>query len=147
MQLTQTLVAALMAASSAVAAPAPATKSMKASGAEWTIEKMKRVCASDDSSCTWTFGINPHTGTTTECKYVVTQAHASRANPGAPGNCGDYTITSGWSGQFGEGQGFTTLSVVDNKNRLIVWTAYRDVQVQEGKVVEPDQSYPAQKLP
>ncbi|KAJ6441452.1 protein family CysZ [Purpureocillium lavendulum] len=149
MQLTQTIVTALLAASSALASPTPATtKSMKAATADWTIEKMQRKCAGDDSSCTWTFGINPHDGkATTQCKYVVSGPHASRANPGGPGNCGDYTITSGWSGQFGEGNGFTTLSVVDNKKRQIAWPAYRDVQVQEGKVVDPDQSYPVQSLP
>ncbi|UNI16604.1 hypothetical protein JDV02_003031 [Purpureocillium takamizusanense] len=149
MQLTQILAAATtLMASSALAAPAPASKSMMASGAQWTIEGMKRECASDDSSCTWKFGINPHDGkAATQCEYVVKQAHASRANPAGPSNCGDYTITSGWSGQFGEGNGFTTLSVVDNKKRLITWPAYTDKQVQDGKVVEPDQSYTPQNLP
>ncbi|GKU14751.1 unnamed protein product [Fusarium langsethiae] len=65
---------------------------------------------------------------------------------GGPVKCGDYTVTSGWSGQFGPGNGFTTFSVVSSK-RQIVWPAYTDKQVQGGKVVKPDQSYTPANLP
>jgi hypothetical protein len=146
MQLTQILVTALFAASAAFAAPTANEKSMMAAGPQWIIENMKRVCNNDNSSCTWTFGVNAGSGAATGCTYVVKGSPASRAS-GGPSNCGDYTITSGWSGQFGEGNGFTTLSVVDNKKRQIVWPAYTDKQLQGGKVVMPDQSYAPASLP
>ncbi|KJZ72684.1 hypothetical protein HIM_07876 [Hirsutella minnesotensis 3608] len=148
MHFTQTLIAALAAASSAVAAPAePAAKSMMAPAPQWTIEKLQRVCDKGDQQCTWTFGINTHVdkAPATACKLEVKGPGASRAK-GGPARCGDYTVTSGWSGQFGEGKGFTTLSVVDNKKRLIVWPAYNDNQVKDGKPVQPDQSYAPQTI-
>ncbi|KYK57359.1 hypothetical protein DCS_04368 [Drechmeria coniospora] len=147
MQLTQTLVATLMAASTAFAAPTGQGEVMAraANGAQWTIRDLRRVCAQDDSSCTWTFGIDARDGTaTTGCKYVVAAAHASRAN-GGPATCGDYTITSGWSGQFGEGNGFTTFSVI-NKKKQIAWPAYTDKSVQTGGVVKPDLSFDVKVL-
>lgn len=148
MQLTNTLVASLVAASAAVAAPAPGEVSMMAAVPKWTIENMKRVCDKADKLCTWTFGINTHQGPTTACKHAVQATNgvgASRSN-GGPLTCGRYTVTSGWSGQFGEGRGFTTLSVVDYEKRLITFPAYTDNQVNKGNV-KPDQSYAPQNLP
>ncbi|KAH8692764.1 hypothetical protein BGW36DRAFT_27208 [Talaromyces proteolyticus] len=145
MQFTQILVL-LAASSTAFAAPVASTKSMMAASAEWTIQSMKRVCATDNSSCTWTFGIYDGVDAATACTYVVTADNASEAN-GGPSNCGVYTVTSGWSGQFGEGNGFTTLSVVDNNKREIVWPAYTDKQLESGNVVTPDQSYAPAALP
>lgn len=142
MQLTQLLLATLCAAPAVLAAPV----SMMANSPEWTIQSMKRVCAADDSSCTWTFGIYPGSGDATACKLVVTANTASQAN-GGPASCGDYTVTSGWSGQFGPGNGFTTLSVVNNKSRQIIWPAYTDKQLAGGNVVTPDQSYAPAALP
>ena len=66
---------------------------------------------------------------------------------GGPVNCGAYTITSGWSDQFGPENGFTTLSVVKEETREIVWPAYTDKQGDGGEVVVPDQSYTPQVLP
>jgi hypothetical protein len=145
MQFSQLLLATIFAAPAVLAAPV-AGVSMMAAGPEWTIESMKRVCAANDSSCTWTFGIYPGSGSASSCTYVVTANTASQAN-GGPSNCGDYTITSGWSGQFGPGNGFTTLSVVNNLSRQIIWPAYTDNQLAGGKVVTPDQSYAPAALP
>ncbi|EQK98356.1 small secreted protein [Ophiocordyceps sinensis CO18] len=120
-----------------------------AAAPEWTIEKLSRACIKHDELCTWTFAINNRQSAVTPCKHVVKatkDARASRAN-GGPSTCGDYTVTSGWSGQFGEGKGFTTLAVVDNKKRQIVFPAYTDNQVKGGEVVQPDQSYSPQNLP
>ena len=58
---------------------------------------------------------------------------------------GPFTVGSGWSGQFGPGNGFTTFSVV--RGGLIAYPAYRDVQLANGKSVRPDQSYTPQNLP
>lgn len=134
-------------AATGLAAPAPETKSM-ATANTWTIESMKRVCNKEDTSCDWSFGINAG-GAKTSCKYTVKKQGSTRASrsPQKGAKCGDYTVTSGWSGQFGEGQGFTTLSVVNNPKRLIAWPAYTDKQLAGGKVVKPNQSYPVQALP
>ena len=137
-------------AGSAIAAPAPAAevKSMAAQ-ATWTVEDMKRVCDKSDTSCTWTFGVNAGSAGKNTCTFTVKKSGnvvASRA-PNKGSKCGPYTITSGWSGQFGEGQGFTTLSVVNQGKKQIAWPAYTDKQLAGGKVVKPNQSYPVQALP
>lgn len=109
---------------------------------------MKRTCNNDDSSCAWSFTINAG-GAKQACSYNVKKdgkTPASRS-PQKGVNCGDYTVTSGWSGQFGPGNGFTTLSVVNNPKKLIAWPAYTGKQLVNGKVVTPDQSYPVQHLP
>ncbi|KAL2869116.1 uncharacterized protein BJX67DRAFT_379592 [Aspergillus lucknowensis] len=131
--------------SPALAAPTPA-KSMMVANTEWTIENMKRVCNDDDTECTWTFGINTGSGNATDCTYVVEGRPASEAN-GGPSECTPYTITSGWSDQFGPENGFTTLSVVNEETRQIIWPAYTDVQLDGGEVVTPDQSYAPAALP
>ncbi|KAJ5463691.1 hypothetical protein N7475_008635 [Penicillium sp. IBT 31633x] len=148
MQLTQLLVATGLLATSAFAAPAASGKSMMAAGPQWTIQNAKRVCTAEDTACTWTFGIYPGTGDATPCSFTVkgNPKGAARAN-GGPATCGGYTVTSGWSGQFGEGNGFTTLSVVENESRQIIWPAYTDKQLAGGKVVKPDQSYAPAALP
>ncbi|KAF4592245.1 hypothetical protein GQ602_002544 [Ophiocordyceps camponoti-floridani] len=145
MQLTSTLLASLLAATTAVAAPA---KSMMAATPQWTIERMKRVCNENNTQCTWTFKIDTHEIKKTDCTLTVNataNVRASRAE-GKPTTCGVFTVTSGWSGQFGEGQGFTVLSVVDKNKRLIIWPSYTDVQLKNGVVVEPDQSYGPQSV-
>ncbi|KOS47071.1 hypothetical protein ACN38_g1926 [Penicillium nordicum] len=147
MQLTQLILTTGLLASSAFAAPADtSSKSMMADSPQWTLQDTKRVCNTKDTSCTWTFGIYPGGGDATPCTYVVEGSPASRAN-GGPVTCGGFTVTSGWSGQFGEESGFTTLSVVDNASRQIVWPAYTDKQLASGKVVKPDQSYAPAALP
>ncbi|KAL4918338.1 hypothetical protein BDW62DRAFT_181760 [Aspergillus aurantiobrunneus] len=146
--LSHAILAALsISAAPALAAPAPTgpSKSMMVTNTQWTIESLQRDCNEDDTSCTWTFGINPGADTT-DCTYVVEGSPASQAN-GGPVDCGVYTITSGWSDQFGPDNGFTTLSVVNRDTRQIVWPAYTDRQVAGGEVVVPDQSYTPQVLP
>ncbi|KAK2606427.1 hypothetical protein QQS21_003120 [Conoideocrella luteorostrata] len=148
MKTTQTILATLLAASSVFAAPARTVQGADilktkadvqaqfapAPVPKWTIEGMQRSCASDDSSCTWNFRINTHVASETVVSYVVNGPGASRAN-GGPSNFGDFTVTSNWSGQFGDGQGFTTFSTVDNKDGLIAFPAYTDAEVQSGGVV------------
>lgn len=58
--------------------------------------------------------------------------------------CGKFTVSSAWSGQFGAGNGFTTLAVTDDES--IVFPAYTDKQVVNGVAVSPDQSYAPQDL-
>jgi len=142
-------------ASSAMAAPADVDArgtpvvSMTAA-AVWTVEGMKRTCDKPDNHCAWSFTINNNAGSRQGCSYTVKRQNsktpASRS-PQTGAHCGVYTVTSGWSGQFGEGNGFTTLSVVNNKDRTIAWPAYTDKQLQNGKVVTPNQSYAVQNLP
>ncbi|KAJ5503242.1 hypothetical protein N7463_006116 [Penicillium fimorum] len=147
MQLTQLLIATGLFASSAFAAPADtSSKSMMAAGPQWALQDTKRVCNPEDTSCTWTFGIYPGAGDATPCTYVVEGAPASHAN-GGPATCGGYTVTSGWSDQFGAENGFTTLSIVNNESRQIIWPAYTDKQVAAGEVVKPDQCYAPAALP
>ncbi|KAI1262279.1 hypothetical protein F5Y18DRAFT_155052 [Xylariaceae sp. FL1019] len=123
---------------------------------EWTLQGLYRVCDSEDTSCTWTFRINTNEAgvDVTPCLYVVyslmngtnSTIPASQAD-GGPTTCGAFNITSGWSDQFGADQGFTTLSVVDYVNMLIVWAGYTDAIVANEALVSPDLSFPVQMLP
>ncbi|KAI1381566.1 hypothetical protein F4677DRAFT_460635 [Hypoxylon crocopeplum] len=147
MQLTTTLLTtALLSATTALAAPLS-----MAVAAEWTIETLSRVCDDADTTCLWTFGID--TGAAelapTAANYTVNATDAAPASRaiGGPQLFGNYTVTSTWSGQFGDGEGFTTLSVIDYAQGLIVYPAYKDTQLLNGEVVTPDQSYPVQSLP
>lgn len=147
MQFTTLLVSALVSATgmAAPSQPRAGAVSMMAEASTWTITSLSRTCNAADTSCTWTFGINNGTATT-PCTEVVTGTPASQTN-GGPATCGPYTVTSGWSGQFGAGNGFTTLAVVNYPAGLIVYPAYTDKQVSTGAVVTPDQSYTPQALP
>ncbi|KAL2820651.1 hypothetical protein BJX63DRAFT_379831 [Aspergillus granulosus] len=143
MQLTiaNILLATLACTGTTLAAPAPsAAKSMMVANEQWTIESLKRVCNEADTECTWTFRINAGSGPT-DCTFVVEGSPASQGRNDNPTPCGDYTVTSGWSGQFGPDAGFTTLSVVNQATRQIIWPAYTDQQLEGGEVVTPDQSY------
>ncbi|KAI8961109.1 hypothetical protein F5Y11DRAFT_348862 [Daldinia sp. FL1419] len=124
--------------------------SMAADAAQWTITGLSRTCDAGDTVCDWTFGIdNGSSSNATAVKYTVkasASAPASRA-PAGPVTVANFTITSSWSGQFGDDNGFTTFSVVDNAKRQIVYPSYTDAQLKNGEVVKPDQSYPVQVLP
>ncbi|KAI1780445.1 hypothetical protein F4818DRAFT_435651 [Hypoxylon cercidicola] len=147
MQLKTTILA-LSAAGLALAAPL----SMAADAAEWTIAGLSRTCDDADTSCVWTFavdtaeeGVEP----TPVANYTVNASDAAVASQaiGGPQVFGNFTVTSTWSGQFGDGEGFTTLSVIDFARNLIVYPAYKDTQLPNGEVVTPDQSYPVQNIP
>jgi hypothetical protein len=151
------IVAALSA--TALAAPAPeievrqdgAVNMMATAAPQWTITNMKRVCVrallpsqllviltaiQGSGVCTWTFGID-NTVKNTPCTFKVKGSPATQTD--SSGNvCGGYTVSSGWSGQFGAGNGFTTLAVVDNAKKQIIYPAYTDKQLASGKVVKPD---------
>lgn len=137
MQISQLLLAAGLFASSIFAAPVTSS--------DWTIQDMKRVCNGENTSCTWTFGINSGSDTT-DCTYIVEANDASHAN-GGPSTCDTYTVSSGWSGQFDPTNGFTTLSVANDEAGQIIWPAYTDEQLAGGNVVKPDQSYTPTALP
>ncbi|KAI1364521.1 surface protein 1 [Xylaria arbuscula] len=141
----QTLLFTLFSTTTALAA----TLSTSAD-AEWTLESLVRVCDSADDACTWAFGINTNEEgvNVTDCSYTVggtETAPASQSN-GGPTECGVFTITSGWSGQFGDGEGFTVLSVVDYDKKLIAYAGYTDKMVTNGTTVDPDLSFPVQTL-
>ncbi|GKT49670.1 uncharacterized protein ColSpa_09851 [Colletotrichum spaethianum] len=146
MQITNILFSALAAAAAVSGSPVAKreVKSMMAAGVvEWTIESFVRTCNAENTSCDYSFTIDTHITAPTACKFTTTGSPASRAASNA--KCGAYTVTSGWSGQFGEDAGFTTFSVTDQK--LIVWPAYTDKQLVNGQVVSPDQAYAPQNLP
>lgn len=137
MQVSQFLLATGLFASSILAAPI--------TSADWTILDMKRVCNGENTSCTWTFGIDSGLDIT-DCTFIVEATDASHAN-GGPSTCGAYTVSSGWSGEFDPTNGFTTLSVANEEIGQIIWPAYTDEQLADGNVVKPDQSYPPTAFP
>ncbi|KAL4803360.1 hypothetical protein BDV18DRAFT_144639 [Aspergillus unguis] len=130
-----TLLLALGVASTALAAPT--TKSTRQADS-WTITSLSRTCDDADTTCTWTFGIDNGVDNT-PCTFDTTGSPASQAD-GGPATCGVYTVTSSWSGQYGEDNGFTTLAVVDYDAGLLVWPGYSDADLAGGEVVA-DQTY------
>ncbi|SMR54943.1 unnamed protein product [Zymoseptoria tritici ST99CH_3D1] len=148
MQFSTTVLAILATAGTSFAAPAPVPDvavSKMVSNAQWTIRDFKRQCA--NGSCSFTYAID-NGATVTGCAYSVAANGGKSADQTDYSNikCGDYTIGSGWSGQFGPGNGFTTLSVVDS-SRKIIYPSYSDAAIANAGngPVKPDQSYtPAQ---
>lgn len=137
------------AASTALAAPAVDSRaesvSAMAEAPQWIIKKFTRTCNGNDSSCKVSFKIDTQLAPATDCSYTAT------GNPASQGSidgvvCGPYRVSSGWSGVFGPGNGFTTWSVVDTSKRLITWPSYADHELTNGKAVTPDKSYAPQKL-
>ncbi|KAI0133725.1 hypothetical protein BJ170DRAFT_678657 [Xylariales sp. AK1849] len=145
MHVTTRFLAALLPVT-ALAAPATSSQIIpRLAEPDWTITSVKRSCNAADTSCVWSFGINTHLSSATPCVFSITGSTASRAaNNGH--TCGAYTVTSGWSGQWGDGNGFTTMSIVDQARKRIVWPAYTDKQLARGAIVAPDQSYPPSAL-
>ncbi|KAM3427612.1 hypothetical protein MY4824_009334 [Beauveria thailandica] len=123
----------------AVAATATAAAPLEARDADWIIRGVSRACDGQDSSCAWQFSIDNQAGALTPCTYVVKASGgnpASRSN-GGPVQCGNYRITSGWSGQFVVG--FTTFAVYDTTKNLIAYPAYNDDEITAGNV--PDKPF------
>ncbi|GAW13711.1 hypothetical protein ANO14919_031000 [Xylariales sp. No.14919] len=140
MQFSTAAIAAILSASSVFAAPTAA-----AAIPDWTIKGIKRVCNAADTSCTWSFGINTNTGAAdTACKFAITGTPASHSDTVGTKDCGAFSVTAGWSGQFGPG--FTTLAVHNNANGQIAWPAYTDAELAGGKVVSPDKSWAVTQL-
>ena len=136
MQYTATALLALFAATSVSAAP-----TVQARAADWTITSFKRTCNTANTSCTISFGIDTHLAPVTACAYTVTgAAPVSRASTG-PVTCGAYTVTSSWSGQFGDDAGFTTWAVADGAKKLIAFPAYADKEIVNEAVVTPNKSF------
>lgn len=141
------LLLAAMAALPAMTAPAPASTEvsmMAATVPQWTIKSFVRTCDNANTSCKYSYSIDTHIAPVTPCSYTVTGNPASRVSYNNI-KCGAYTISSAWSGQFGENNGFQTLAVTDGK--VIIYPAYSDRQLVNGQVVSPDQSYTPQNLP
>ncbi|KAI0875747.1 hypothetical protein GGS24DRAFT_499566 [Hypoxylon argillaceum] len=135
MQFSTAAIAAILSASSVFAAPAAIPG--------WTMTGLKRVCNAADTSCTWSFGINTNTGAAvTPCSFVITGSPADHSNTSGTKACGTFSVTAGWSGQFGPGNGFTTLAVYNNANKQIAWPAYTDAELgSAGAVVSPDKTW------
>ncbi|KAI1330673.1 surface protein 1 [Xylariaceae sp. FL0255] len=135
----------------AAAAPAQSRTLSVSAGQSWTIERLYRVCDNPDTYCTWLFGIDPDTPgvAPTYCIYVVYAENATTPasqSSGGPTACGDYNVTSGWSGQFGPGKGFTTFSIIDYAKKLIAYPSYTDAIVANESLVQPDLSFPVSTL-
>lgn len=134
----------LTAALAAAGLAAPATEAaipMKVGVPDWTMEALVRHCNPQNSYCEWNFRINTHLEKATPCTFGV-RGGSQGATSGVL--CGAFTVSSGWSGQFPEG--FTTLSVVDHKKRLIAWPAYTDSKLVNDQLVVPDRSWPVSEL-
>ncbi|TQV98138.1 hypothetical protein V2A60_006179 [Cordyceps javanica] len=130
MQISKTLFAAAVAATASSAAP------LEARDADWIIRGVSRACDGQDSSCTWTFSVDNQLSAPTACTYVVKASGgqpASRSS-GGPVTCGNYRVTSGWSGQFVVG--FTTFAVFDTTKNLIAYPAYNDDEIAAGNVAD-----------
>lgn len=134
MQLTA-LFTTLM-ATAAHAAPASDLSSRQVSvenPGDWAVTYFKRKCNTANTKCTISCGIIANDGSPeAKCRYLITGNPASQASYGNV-LCGPYAVSSGWSGQFGEGNGYTTLSM--SKDGQIIYPSYTDAELAGGKVV------------
>ncbi|KAL2155661.1 hypothetical protein VTH82DRAFT_403 [Thermothelomyces myriococcoides] len=144
MQYNTFLLGLLAAAGSVSAVPTLNTRadavSAMADVPQWIIKSFTRTCNKDDTKCKISFGVDTQLEPVTECSYTVTGNPASQT-PVNGIECGPYAISSGW-----DPLGFTVWSVVDWEKRLIVWPAYTDEELVNGKPVTPDKSYAPQAL-
>lgn len=113
----------------------------------WTIHSLSRHCDDSDTVCGWSFIIHTNCPSLapTPCSFTIKSlgpgVPASRSPKHAKDNdelCGPYEVHLSWSGQFGPGQGFTTLSVIDAGNKLVAYPAYRDDLFRKEKATVPD---------
>ncbi|KAK4225776.1 hypothetical protein QBC38DRAFT_251455 [Podospora fimiseda] len=106
----------------------------------WTIHGLYRLCNPFDTICTWNFQIHNNVGryAPVPCSLPVVenkeQGIPASRNHVENYKCGPFDLSSGWSGEFGEEKGFTTLTVADVRARLVVQCAFADGQVGGGKV-------------
>ncbi|KAI4153619.1 MAG: hypothetical protein LQ340_002205 [Diploschistes diacapsis] len=114
--------------------------------AVWTIESFTRTCDTAETSCNYSYSINLNDGSAvTKCIYNVPNSDSTPANDASYAlQCGDFAISSGWSGQFGPGNGFSTLAV--KTNNQIIYPAYSDAELVNGTAVQPDKSYTPQAV-
>ena len=140
-----TVLLSLLSAAGAIAAPASNAVSAMAAVPQWTIKSYTRTCDSADTSCKVAFSVDTKVAgaTVQACSFTLKKTGSTPASQASIDNvtCGVYKLSSGWSGQFGPNNGFTTLSVVDFSKKLIVWPSYSDSEVKNGKAVTPDKSY------
>ncbi|WPH03983.1 Hypothetical protein R9X50_00686600 [Acrodontium crateriforme] len=148
MQFTNAVLALSALAGSALAAPTLGSKNMMATNQQWTIQDFHRGCGPAGKACSYHFAINTNDGSQpTQCNYQITATPPAARASYSGIQCGDFTISSSWSGQFGEGKGFQVLAVV-SKDRQIIYPSYTDAQIgTDSAVVKPDQSYTPQNLP
>ncbi|ETS73915.1 hypothetical protein PFICI_13781 [Pestalotiopsis fici W106-1] len=134
---------------SASATDAGSGASESSESSEWTIRRLQRKCYKNNQICVWKFGIDCGHDRVTKCYFVVNSLGRNKTatETDSPDHvCGRFTVSSGWSGQFGPGNGFSVLALVDNESQLIAWPSYSDKQIQNGTVVKPDQTYTPKKL-
>lgn len=129
----------------AVAESEPADVELTTAAAKWTIVGFHRKCALLDVSCTYSFFINPNDKTgVTPCKYNIVGVAASRLSYQNI-KCGAFKVGSTYLARAGVNNGVQTLSVA--RNGLVIYPAYTDRELLNGKIVKPNRSYTPVKLP
>ena len=142
----------------------------------WTIEGLSRQCSDDESECVWRFSVFrtvAASSSRTACEHALealpdgtpasrirgsgatlcvappSDSEEEREGEGLGHGPFNYTVTSGWSDEFGDSpdKAFTTLSLIDYDEGLISYPSYTDAQVRDGKPVEPDSSFPVRPIP
>ncbi|KAI6374396.1 hypothetical protein MCOR25_003185 [Pyricularia grisea] len=122
---------------------------------DWKIKNFNRKCTSGgngndeskDKDCTIKFEIEQPGKSSSKCEYKIDTLRASISNHKCNDNGNEYNIGAQWSDFFGADKGFTTLSVVDQKNNRIVWPAYSDTELKNGQNFSPDKTYKSQEVP
>ncbi len=150
MHASNTLLLGLVAAATnTIAAPTLDARSQAVSAMaqapEWIVKDFTRSCNARRTACQVTFSIDTQIAPPTDCGFIISGAPAVQS-PQSGITCGPYTISSSWSDQFGPDNGFTTYSVIDWANHLIIWPAYADSEVPNHAAVTPDKSYAPQTL-
>ncbi len=132
----KSLIAAATLATAAFAAPAPKANAKNGDRiGTWTIEGLTRACS---GGCTWEFLVERHDGSQPlVCTFA--QPGGPQSDVQSPQACGGpYTVTLGWSGVFGPGNGFSTLALKDSQDGQISWPSYNDAALAGGSAPDSD---------
>ena len=111
----------------------------------WIIKLFKRSCNAADTECWVSFGVDTQLSPVVNCSYGVKGTQASRRSTDSI-SCGPYTISSGWNGSFGAGNGFTTWAIANHGQAIVAWPSYADRDLVNGVAVTPDRSFAPSKF-
>ncbi|KAK4464688.1 hypothetical protein QBC42DRAFT_170774 [Cladorrhinum samala] len=108
----------------------------------WKVSQFRRLCDPFDTACVFEFAVSTNVASyaPVPCRFTLA-ADAGRAVAASKNHledyaCGPYHVSVGWNGQFGEGNGFVTLAVVDFGARMSAWYAWSESKLEGGLVAE-----------
>lgn len=114
----------------------------------WKVSQFRRLCDPFDTACVFDFTVSTNVASyaPVPCRFTLAadigKAVAASKNHLEDHACGPYHVSVGWNGQFGEGNGFVTLAVVDFGARMSAWYSWSESKLEGGQVAEDAAAVP-----